>query len=93
MAFQKGLVDRMELKPRVEACMTNKCDVLKQRAEEIAARIGLDEDTSKKPPTAKDFIPDPETFIESKTWTMRDVVEFHSFSDCFEECQKPIRMF
>ena len=93
MAFQKGLVERMELKPRVEACMTQKCDPHKQRAEAIAERIGLDEETQKKLPTAQDFISDPETFIEKKTWTMRDVVEFHRFGDCFEECQKPVRMF
>ena len=83
----------MELKPRVEACMTTKCDPMKQRAEAIAARIGLDENSEKKPPSAQDFISDPETFIESKTWTMKDVVEFHSFSECFDECQRPIRMF
>ena len=59
---------------------------MKQRAEAIAERIGLDENIQKKQPTAQDFISDPETFIESKTWTMRDVVEFHGFSDCFEEC-------
>ena len=31
--------------------------------------------------------------MNNKTWTMSEVMEYHTFEDCFQGCQKPIRMF
>ena len=56
--FQTALVDRMQLKARVDDCMTQKCDPMKARAEAIAKRLGLDVN-KQGPPTAKEYISDP----------------------------------
>ena len=72
----------MQLKARVDDCMTRHCDPMKSRAEAIAQRLGMD--VSKKgPPTAAEHISDPEQLVNSKTWTMSEVMEYHTFEDCF----------
>ena len=75
----------MQLKSRVEDCMTVQCDPMKVRAEAIAKRLGLDADRL-GPPTAKDYIQDSEALVNSKTWTMSEVLDYHTFEDCFSQC-------
>ena len=87
------MVERVQLKARVDDCMMRQCDPMKTQAEAIAARLGLDLDRKGAPaPTSKDYIPDPRAVV-AKTWTMGDVVDYHGFEDCFTSCQRPIRMF
>ena len=57
--FQGGLIERMQLKARVQDCLTLRCDPFKVRAEEIAKRLGLD-GNKQQPPTAAEFIPSAE---------------------------------
>ncbi len=80
--FQGGLVERMQLKARVDDCMTRHCDPFKSRAEAIAERLGLDAG-KQSAPTPADYIDDPETLVNTKTWTMSEVMEYHTFEDCF----------
>ena len=82
----------MQLKARVDDCLMRQCDPMKSQAEAIAARLGLDMDRRKGQPTSKEYVPDPRAFLE-KTWTMGDVIDYHGFEDCFQQCQKPIRIF
>ena len=65
---------------------------MKARAEAIAKRLGMDSN-KKGPPSVNDYINDPHAMIGTKTWSMSEVVEYHTFEDCFNQCQKPIRMF
>ena len=58
---------------------------MKERAEAIAERLGVDADR-KSQPTAADHITDPEHFVAQKTWTMGEVMEYHSFESCFQAC-------
>ena len=69
----------MQLKARVEECMTRKCDPMKARAEAIAKRLGMD----KKGEATHDYIPNPAQLVKEKTWTMSEVVDYHEFEDCF----------
>ena len=71
----------MQLKARVDDCLMRQCDPMKSQAEAIAARLGLDTDR-KGMPTAKEYIPNGQAFLE-KTWTMGDVIDYHGFEDCF----------
>ena len=80
----------MQLKARVDDCLTARCDPMKSRAEEIAKRLGLDQ---KNAAAQKDYIGSPEELVNNKTWSMDEVIEYHGFEDCFQGCQKPIRMF
>ena len=79
----------MQLKARVEECITIKCDPMKTRAEAIAKRLGL----NNKGETSKEYITDPKKLVEDKTWTMSEVADYQEFEECFNTCQKPIRMF
>ena len=82
----------MELKARVDDCLMRQCDPMKQQAEAIAERLGLDMDR-KKMPTSKDWIPDARAMVANKTWTMGEVIDYHQYEECFTGCQKPARMF
>ena len=66
----------MQLKARVDDCLTNKCDPLKVKAEAIAQRLGLDVNRD-GPPSAKDHISSPDKLIETRTWSVNDIIDYH----------------
>ena len=49
----------MQLKARVEECMTTKCDPMKTRAEAIAKRLGL----NNKGEGSQEYISDPNILV------------------------------
>ena len=53
--YQTGLAQRIQLKERVNDCLTNKCDSLKVKANAIAQRLGRDINRD-RPPSARDHI-------------------------------------
>ena len=75
----------MQLKARMDECMSNHCDPLKAKAEAIAKKFGLDQDRRKQAQAA-DHVADVDTFVNEKTWSTADVIQYQMFEDCFNGC-------
>ena len=83
--LQKGLVQRTDIKGRVQDCMQH-CEPIKAKAEAITKRTGGDQQKQTGPPIRK-----AEDFAAQKGWTIRDVLDVSAFEDCLVGCQKPLR--
>ena len=81
----------MQLKARMDECMIQNCEADKQTAESIAKRFNIQSEEQAR--AAVQYDADAESFAANKTWSMSDIMQYQRYEDCFNQCQRPIRMF
>ena len=81
--LQMNLVQRLQLKERIEGCMEQNCISATKNAERI-----IEQENKKRQEQKAKFVTTPDEFMQSKYSSVDSVVAVMDAEECMRKCQK-----